>query len=542
MDIINKFFINDNLINYNLFYHTDLCKNSFIENINYFNKVKSYNKIKSMPKGAHLHLHFLYVAKISNFIKHIKKNNIYKNIFYTVKYNNKKIDYKYSYYLFIIKDKHLKKSYNYNDILSNKNNKNITLKHISTLKNLDNIYCINKNICFKNFFYLTLFMKRTRYFFKHVDIFKLYVKYILDLFYKDNLFYVELRGSLSTLYDNILGKLEYYNDYTINRKQRKKIYNMKGGNKRMKKTFDTTKIFIKCIIEWKLDRFKKINFTNNYVKKLIQINEALNKNNINDKICLNIMADKSILKEKNEEVIKITLMNIRFIIGEQKGSFYTTDINSNLDKTISSYKNINKKINYNFFVGYDLYGKEHESYTILDYLKILEKIKKESPEIKPILHAGETNYSHIDTDPNLLGVIKINSYRIGHGFNIYKYDNLIKLASKQYKNKIPIECCPISNYVLNFITDLRLHPMLNLYKNKKFKICINTDIQGLLGYEEMTYDLLYIIFSWNLNITDIYNLLYNSISMSCLNNNEKHVYNSAFKIMWKKWIKNFNKY
>ena len=69
MDIINKFFINDNLINYNLFYHTDLCKNSFIENINYFNKVKSYNKIKSMPKGAHLHLHFLYVAKISNFIK-----------------------------------------------------------------------------------------------------------------------------------------------------------------------------------------------------------------------------------------------------------------------------------------------------------------------------------------------------------------------------------------------------------------------------------------------------------------------------------------
>ena len=105
---------------------------------------------------------------------------------------------------------------------------------------------------------------------------------------------------------------------------------------------DTTKIFIKCIIEWKLDRFKKINFTNNYVKKLIQINEALNKNNINDKICLNIMTDKSILKEKNEEVIKIALMNIRFIIGEQKGSFYTTDINSNLDKTISSYKNINK--------------------------------------------------------------------------------------------------------------------------------------------------------------------------------------------------------
>ena len=58
----------------------------------------------------------------------------------------------------------------------------------------------------------------------------------------------------------------------------------------------------------------------------------------------------------------------------------------------------------------------------------------------------------------------------------------------------------------------------------------------------MTYDLLYILFSWNLNITDIYNLLYNSISMSCLNNNEKHVYNSAFKIMWKEWIKNFNKY
>ena len=71
------------------------------------------------------------------------------------------------------------------------------------------------------------------------------------------------------------------------------------------------------------------------------------------------------------------------------------------------------------------------------------------------------------------------------------------------KNKnICIEICPISNQVLDYTPNLSYHPAIYFIKNK-IPITISTDDQYLFGYNDVSYDWLSVIYSWNLNLDNI---------------------------------------
>ena len=71
-------------------------------------------------------------------------------------------------------------------------------------------------------------------------------------------------------------------------------------------------------------------------------------------------------------------------------------------------------------------------------------------------HAGE---SYSRTNKELYDAILLGTKRIGHGFAIARSPSLLEMVKKE---KICIECCPVSNFVLGYCLDLRCHPVRGL--------------------------------------------------------------------------------
>jgi adenosine deaminase CECR1 len=58
--------------------------------------------------------------------------------------------------------------------------------------------------------------------------------------------------------------------------------------------------------------------------------------------------------------------------------------------------------------------------------------------------------------------VLLGTKRIGHGFAVVKYPNILKIVKKM---KIGIEVNPISNQVLKLVDDLRNHPAAVLFSD-----------------------------------------------------------------------------
>lgn len=61
-----------------------------------------------------------------------------------------------------------------------------------------------------------------------------------------------------------------------------------------------------------------------------------------------------------------------------------------------------------------------------------------------------------------IDAVLLGTKRIGHGFAIVKYPNILKLVKER---KIGIEVNPISNQVLKLVDDLRNHPSAILFSD-----------------------------------------------------------------------------
>lgn len=85
---------------------------------------------------------------------------------------------------------------------------------------------------------------------------------------------------------------------------------------------------------------------------------------------------------------------------------------------------------------------------------------------------------------------------------------------------ICIECCPISNLVLGYITDLRNHPVRGLL-HQGLPISINPDDPGFMSYEGTTLDYVYAYLAWDLDLADLKQLCLNSLIYSSVSEVEK---------------------
>jgi adenosine deaminase len=190
----------------------------------------------------------------------------------------------------------------------------------------------------------------------------------------------------------------------------------------------------------------------------------------------------------------------------------------------------------NRIAGFDLYGEEDIHHTDGPYEKMLLFFKQHAydNDIKwnYFLHAGE-NHNYIEKNSNLLVSILLDAKRIGHGIRLIGSNALMELVKSK---GICVECCPISNQLLDYTPNLSFHPAL-FYINNGINVSISTDDQNLYGYDSLAYDYTSIVNSWNLNLKQLKKLVENSLIHSSYKVNQNLL--KEFNDSWDSWVKKF---
>ena len=186
--------------------------------------------------------------------------------------------------------------------------------------------------------------------------------------------------------------------------------------------------------------------------------------------------------------------------------------------------------------GFDLVNEEDPNYTTMHYYKIwdqLQSLKKEYgvDHIDFFFHDGESDWI---SNTNIFDCILLNCKRIGHGLNTLFFP----LAEQMIKEKgICLEVCPISNQVLRYVTDLRVHPG-NQYFHSGVPMVICSDDPGVFGITGLSYDFWEAVMSWNLNLMDVKRLVYNSVVYSNLSQDEQTRMVNKIDKDWNQWVQN----
>jgi len=161
--------------------------------------------------------------------------------------------------------------------------------------------------------------------------------------------------------------------------------------------------------------------------------------------------------------------------------------------------------------GVDLVGAEDQGYS-LEYLSPLlinltHEARERHLDLKFFFHAGETNLAG---QQNLFDALLLNTTRIGHGFALESHPYLLE----QYAlHSIAVELCPISNQVLNLLTNLQNHPGLKFLR-RNVPVVISSDDPGIFGYSGISPDWWVAFMAWELTLLDMKTLAYNSLLYS----------------------------
>jgi adenosine deaminase CECR1 len=196
----------------------------------------------------------------------------------------------------------------------------------------------------------------------------------------------------------------------------------------------------------------------------------------------------------------------------------------------------------NLITGYDLIAEEDPNYPIINYANVWIKaheIEKKYNEIRgnPTPKISVPFYFHdrkydSTMNHNVVDAVMLGAKRIGHGFNIAFFP----FIKKQLINRdICLEICPISNQILQYFKDLRVHSANSLFR-EGVPMVLSTDHPVMFGYSGLTYDFWVATVSWGLDLKAIKRLVYNSIIYSSLSQNEIEESLKYLNISWNMWI------
>ena len=178
-------------------------------------------------------------------------------------------------------------------------------------------------------------------------------------------------------------------------------------------------------------------------------------------------------------------------------------------------------------IGFDLVAEEALCPAI-DFVPVLlehlEKARSEGFDLPFLFHAGE---SLTQKNTNMYDAFLLGSKRIGHGLNLFKHPYLIP---KIKERGICIEANPLSNQILRYVSDLRLHPAIG-YHNAGVKVSISSDDIELFQLHTM-WDFFVAAISFEFDLLDFKRVILNSIETSCL---EKNLQDTIHKDWHKKW-------
>ena len=180
-------------------------------------------------------------------------------------------------------------------------------------------------------------------------------------------------------------------------------------------------------------------------------------------------------------------------------------------------------------IGLDLINEEDNSLALKEYTKFLYSDEVTDSGLNLFLHCGES--LQMDND-SVVDAYLLSALRAGYAFNLFRFPLMMQ---KYAEEEIAVEICPISNYRLQYVEDLRLHPGLT-YLNSGIPGCICSD-DGLFMTEHPLVDDFYaVVMNWNLSLADLKVLCRNSILYSGLSMEEITQLLSAWETQWDEFI------
>jgi adenosine deaminase CECR1 len=187
----------------------------------------------------------------------------------------------------------------------------------------------------------------------------------------------------------------------------------------------------------------------------------------------------------------------------------------------------------NFIAGFDLVAEEDQGHSTLyfleDWMKMDSLQEIYGVDMPLYLHDGESDWVSVE---NTYDAVLLNSRRIGHGFNLFRFPNLIEEVKRK---DICLEISPISNQVLGFIRDLRLHPG-STYLTRGVPCVISSDDPLIFDYQGLSYDFWEVFLAWELDLRKLKGLALNSLKYSALNEQEKEAALGHFNERWKNFV------
>lgn len=184
-------------------------------------------------------------------------------------------------------------------------------------------------------------------------------------------------------------------------------------------------------------------------------------------------------------------------------------------------------------VGYDLVGEEDKGHTTEffaeQFLNASEIAQQMGIDIPFYFHDGE---STLPDDFNLYDAIALKTERIGHGINLFRFPSLVDVVKT---NNIALEVCPLSNQILGYIENLRMHPASE-YINRGLPVTISSDDPSIFNYDGLSYDFWSAFMAWELDLRQMKRLALNSIEYSAMTPNEKQAAYTHFSSKWDEFI------
>ncbi|KAL4505323.1 hypothetical protein ABPG72_002385 [Tetrahymena utriculariae] len=198
---------------------------------------------------------------------------------------------------------------------------------------------------------------------------------------------------------------------------------------------------------------------------------------------------------------------------------------------------IAKKHHPELICAFDMVQEEDAFKTMIELAPALIKMKEMQAEIGVelpfVFHGGESLHTLKNT--NLFDVLLLGTKRIGHGINLSQHSYLLE---KIKNDEVCLEICPVSNQILKYIDDIRLHP-IKTFLNYGVKVSINPDDPGFFGYNGVSMDFFFVSFGTQLDYKDLKLCAYNSIQYSFLSDDQKKAAWEELEKRFQVWCKWF---
>lgn len=182
----------------------------------------------------------------------------------------------------------------------------------------------------------------------------------------------------------------------------------------------------------------------------------------------------------------------------------------------------------NFVIGYDLVSEEDRGNSTDAYAKAIYE-SEYSKDISFYFHDGESCWAD---DDNLYAAAALGTKRVGHGLNLFRFPSLVDTMKK---HNVAMEVCPISNQLLRYTPDLRMH-LIGEYMNRGVECVICSDDPSILGNGGLVYDFWEVYYSQLIDLRAIKKLIINSYIYSGMNQEEYDEKIRQWKEKWDQFV------